>query len=296
MATGSNAMPLKLHQNTNILDKSFHEQNTRSYVMSAVLDRHGFAVCIYAPAKNKVIGLITQPFKEVENEAEISTQLDDILNTFPWLSFPFLKVCLLYRNKLNTLIPLPLFDKKNAALYLEFNHPRPKENRVVFDQVKHSDAVNVYSLPETVIEKVKTTWPNVVLKHASTSLIEGLNVLVKNKSNDNNLFLNVAENSFELVYFKENKLHFYNQFAFHTKEDFVYFLLSTIEQLELNPESVDLLLSGRIDQSDALYEIVFRYIRNVSFVQRNESFLYAYILDEIKSHRHFVLFNSLPCE
>lgn len=289
-------MPRQLHQNTNFLDKSFNEQNTRNYVMSGLLDMHGFAISIYDPEKNKVIGLVEQAFEGLENEEEISTQLDTLLNNIPWLGFPFLHVSVVCRNAVSTLVPTPLFDKNKAALYLEFNHISQKENRIVFDNVKHSDAVNVYSLPKLIIEKVKTSWPNVLLKHSATCLIENLHVLIKNKSDNNSLFLNVAENSFDLVYFKHNKLHFFNHFAFNTKEDFIYFLLTAIEQLKLNPELVDLQLSGKIDKSDAVYEIIYRYIRQVSFLGRNDNLSYSYVLDEVKPHAHFILFNSLQCE
>ena len=264
--------------------------------MSALLDVHGFSLCIYDPEKNKIIGLVEQHFEGLENESGINTQLDSLLIKIPWLGFPFLRISMVYRTPVSTLLPQALFNKTNAALYLEFNHVHPKENRIVFDHVKHSDAVNVYSLPKTIIEKIKTTWPNVLLKHSSTCLIENLHVLVKNKSDDNSLFLNVEENSFDLIYFKHNKLHFINQFAFNTKEDFIYFLLTAIEQLKLNPESVELLLSGKIDKSDALYEIIYRYIRQVSFLERNDNLSYSYVLDEVKPHAHFILFNSLQCE
>ena len=289
-------MPHQLHLNTSFLDKSFNERNTRNYVMSAMLDVHGFALSVYNPARNKITGLFTHQFEGLAKAEEIADSLAVLLNEVSWLAFPFSKVCLLYRNSLNTLIPQPLFDKKNAALYLEFNQGIQRENRVVFDMVKQTDAVNVYYLPEALVEKVKTVWPNVLLKHASTGLIEHLAVLVKNKSDNNTLFVNVAKGSFDLVFFRENKLVYYNQFRFNTKEDFIYFLLTAIEQLDLNPETVKLMLLGRVDKSDTIYEIIYRYVRHISFVGRNDNFSYSYVLDEVKAHEHFVLFNSLQCE
>jgi len=278
------------------LDKSFNKLNTRNYVMSALFDVNGFSVSIYDPDKNKIIGLVTYHFEKLKGAEEINAQLDHFLNAVSWLSFPFLKICLAYRNKLSTLIPLPLFDKKNAALYLEFNHILQQENRVVFDYIKHTDAVNIYSLPKLLFEKVKTIWPNALLKHASTILIENLNVLVKNKSDNNALFVNVTKNSFDVVYFKDNKLDFYNQFQFNTATDFIYFLLSAIEQLKLNPESVKLILLGNIEKGDVFYEIIYRYIRHISFIKRNDNYTYSYVLDDIKPQTPYLLYNSLQCE
>lgn len=289
-------MPRQKHRNSSFLDKSFNEQNTRNYVMSITLDIHGFTAGIYDQGKNKVLGIITHHFEGLKKEGEITGQLEVFLSTVSWLTLPFSNVNLVYKNNESTLVPMPLFDKNNAALYLEFNHVFQKNNRIAFDNIKHTDAVNVYGLPKSLIEKVKTTWPNIVLKHSATSLIENLSVLVKNKSDNNTLFIDVSVGSFDLVYFKDNKLHFYNQFSFHTKTDFIYFLLSAIEQLKLNPESVNLMLLGKIDKSDEIYEIVYRYVRNIEFVKRNDNYSYSYVLDELKQHEHFVLFNSLQCE
>ncbi|MCF6170894.1 MAG: DUF3822 family protein [Bacteroidales bacterium] len=289
-------MPHQLYPNSSLLDKSFHERNTRNYVMSAQLSIHGFTLCVYNPATNKIAGLFTHSFDTLEKAEEITGRLAVLLDEVSWLAFPFSKVCMFYGSNLNTLIPRALFDEKNAALYLEFNQGPLTKNRIVFDSLKHTDAVNVYCLPETLVEKIKTLWPNVLLKHASTGLIEHLAVLVKNKADSNTLFAHVGKNSFDLVFFRENKLVFYNRFRFMAKEDFIYFLLSAIEQLDLNPETVKLVLLGNIAKGDVVYEIIYRYIRHISFVGRNDNFSYSYVLDEVKAHEHFVLFNGLQCE
>lgn len=281
---------------TSFLDKSFHEQHSRNYVLSAFSDAHHFTFCIYEPLKNKIIGLLNCTPEEAGKEAEAHIQLENLLTAVPWLGLPYSHVCMVYHNRLSTLVPTPLFNPSNASLYLEFNHTFNKETRVLFDTIKHTDAVNVYGLSGKLVEHVKIAWPNVQLRHAATSLIESLHVLVKNRNDNNILFVNVAKNSFDLVYFKEEKLHFYNQFAYLTKEDFIYFLLASMEQLELNPESVSLQLLGNIDKGDEIYEIIYCYIRNIDFVPQNDAYSYSFVLDEIKAHEHFILFNNLQCE
>lgn len=281
---------------TSFLDKSFQEQHSRNYVLSALIDAHNIAFCIYEPLKNKVIGLVNCSPEDAEKEIETSDLIENLLNTVPYLGFPFARVCMVYYNNLSTLVPTPLFNQNNAALYLEFNHEFTKETRVLFDAVKHTDAVNVYGFSEKFVKRVKIAWPNVCLRHAASSMIENLHILVKNKNDNNILFVNVAKNSFDLIYFKEGKLHFYNQFAYNTKEDLIYFLLASIEQLELNPESVSLQLLGSIEKGGEIYEILYRYIRNIDFVHRNDNFSYSYVLDDLKPHEHFLLFNNLQCE
>ena len=145
-------------------------------------------------------------------------------------------------------------------------------------------------------KKARDFWPNVKILHFSSALIESLSINLKNKTSAKNLLINVRSGCFDVVYFVDNKLHFFNSFDFRTKEDFIYFLLITIDQLGLNPEKVELLLMGEIDSSDENYQMVHKYIKYFSFIERNNNYGYSYVLDELMSHKYFALFNAMQCE
>jgi hypothetical protein len=162
--------------------------------------------------------------------------------------------------------------------------------------LKNNQAVNIYYLPNFVVEKAKDFWPNVNLLHFSTAMIESLSINFKNKVDKKTLFVNLRDDCFDVVYFKENKLHFYNSFDFHTKEDFIYFLLISIEQLMLNPEDVNLIISGNIKETDQTYKMIHQYIKNYSFISRNDNYSYSFVLDELKYYKYYILFNALQCE
>ena len=49
---------------------------------------------------------------------------------------------------------------------------------------------------------------------------------------------------FEIIVIANKKLQLYNTFQFTSKEDFIYYVLFTAEQLKLNPEKFELLLLG----------------------------------------------------
>ena len=88
------------------------------------------------------------------------------------------------------------------------------------------------------------------------------------------------------------KLLLYNTFEYQTKEDFIYYLLFTAEQLQLNPEIFQLKLFGKISKENELYQIAYKYIRNVSlFFEHND-------LDKNISQenylQHFILIHA--CE
>ena len=128
-------------------------------------------------------------------------------------------------------------------------------------------------------------------KHASTILLE--HVLIQEKhSRDNTIYINVELFHFEMVVVKKGKLQLYNTFEYHTKEDFIYFILFTIEQLKLNPETVVVKLSGSIEKTDALYQILYIYIRYVTFDRPCKKYAYDDTYATASKHQHTLILNS----
>lgn len=289
-------MPVRIKPYISLIDKSFRESQTKNYIMSMQISLHGLVFSIFSEDKNKFIGFEAYRFNKLESTSKIPSQLDLILNEKPWFAYPFKKFFLLYQNSHNTLIPNVLFEKDKKSLYLGFNQIFQENSRIVYDDLKNTLASNIYYLPNPIAEKIKEFWPNASIMHFSTVLIEGLMRNFKNNTDHNTLFINLRDGNFDIVNFKLNKLFYYNNFSFRTKEDFIYFLLSAIENLNLNPEDVKIILSGEINKGMDIYEMIHQYIRNFSFIEKNQNLAFSYILDELKPHSYYPLFNSVQCE
>ena len=102
-------------------------------------------------------------------------------------------------------------------------------------------------------------------RHPTTALLESLIKENLERTDDNRIYLNVNDQYFEIFVFKEAKLLFYNTFRFKTKEDFLYFLLFTMEQLHLDTETVPVYFMGMIEEDSQIVELATRYVRNVRF-------------------------------
>ena len=169
-------------------------------------------------------------------------------------------------------------------------------DRILTDHLTTTEAVNIYYLSNPVVEKIKDLWANANIVHQTSVLLESILITHRNLSNENKVFIHAGKNYFDFVWLKKDKLGFFNRFKFHTPEDFIYFILFTFDQLGLNPEHAEVVFSGQIDQSMPYYEITWKYVRNISFASRNNSFDYSYILEEIAFHQHILLYNALQCE
>jgi hypothetical protein len=95
------------------------------------------------------------------------------------------------------------------------------------------------------------------------------------------------------VYLKNGKLNLFNTFNFDSKEDFMYYVLYSIEQLNLNADSVDFKLLGDIKKGNELYDLIYTYVRNVSFGNNSSTIKISDAYAKtIQNHNHFSLINS----
>jgi hypothetical protein len=104
------------------------------------------------------------------------------------------------------------------------------------------------------------------------------------------VYVNVSRDHFEIIVIENAKLMLYNTFKHQTKEDFIYFILFTAEQLNLNPETIELVFIGDITKDNDLYKIAYKYIRQISFGKRYDN--YKYEIQPKSEHSNFALIKS----
>ena len=69
--------------------------------------------------------------------------------------------------------------------------------------------------------------------------------------------MNISQSLFDIVVLKDSKILFYNNFEYQTKEDFIYYILFTLEQLELSTDKTKVSLLGDINKQSELYKILY---------------------------------------
>ena len=285
-------MPFQSKPNISFLDKSFQEGLTHSYILSVYIDSHTVSCAVFHETQNKYLGLICYHSK---TGSSVESLLKQVYDDHTWLGAEFKSVHVIVSNSFHTLMPLPLFDEMKMESYLTFNQKILADSDIRYDQLKHTQAANIYAVPENLDVLLRHYWPSSRIFHSSTVLSESLVINFKNVMDDKIVYVNVNDDCFDLLNFKQSKLNFNNSFGYKTKEDFIYFLLAALEQLELNPEEVEVVLIGAIDKNDVLHEMIFKYIRHSSFIARNNTMKYAYVFDDLNYHHHYIVLNALLC-
>ncbi|HIE44957.1 MAG TPA: DUF3822 family protein [Flavobacteriaceae bacterium] len=85
----------------------------------------------------------------------------------------------------------------------------------------------------------------------------------------------------------------YNTFEYKTVEDFIYYVLFSMDQLQLNVEDVELELLGKIKEEDGLFIALYKYVRNVSLLKYKPKYNSLLSITDVYKRENFCLFNTI---
>ena len=201
----------------------------------------------------------------------LSEKLNTIINESEIDQSNIIDVKLIICNKLSSLVPNNLFEKKLSLEYLKFNSKLLENDFAAHDFIEEIDAVNVYLPYMNVNNYIIDNFGSFNFYHYSTLLIKKL--IKYNKEKEPCLYVNLQEESFQVLIIKKNKLLYYNNFDFKKKEDILYFLLFVIEQNKIDSNKSKLYLIGKIDLKSDAYLLISKFISNVEIIDFKESYI-----------------------
>lgn len=266
-------------------------KNISNLKLSIQASLNGLSFCILNIETNTVTYLKTFDFEKKLNPNQILDKIQHCFNTKVELDEIFYEVTVIHENELSTLVPKALFNENNLADYLKFNNKILSTDFITFDEIALNDSINVYVPYININNYLYDFFGEFTYKHSSTVLIEEVLKAEKNAEKPK-MYVNISNKHFEVVVVEQGKLKFYNTFEYYTKEDFIYFILFTSEQLGLNPESFDLIFTGNVDSNDELYSVAYKYIRYVGFSKSLDDYKYAETALPKNNHNQLVILNS----
>ncbi len=242
----------------NITDKNYNK-------LSLQVTLNGFSYCICDTLNNKIVALKEINFNIFPESSKVEDLYWKAFNDYPELKEKYDEVIVLHDSNLNTFVPTALFDEEFLGSYLQYNTKVFETDFFAFDALPNYEMNHVFIPYVNINNFLFDQFSTFNYKHVNTILVSKLLELSKN-IDEKQVFVHFSKNKFEIIVVQNQKLLLFNSFDFVTKEDFIYFLLFTIEQLNLNPEHFKLQLLGLISEESELFEIAYKFVRNVSLL------------------------------
>jgi len=260
--------------------------------LSIQLSLDGFSFCIINTVENQFEKLEHHPFHNGSPTPEkLLNNVVDLFSKNKDLQKRYGSVNITHVNQLSSLVPKSLFDEEHSRDYLKFSTKTYSNDYIVHDELENHDMINVYIPFVNVNNFFLERFGSFEYKHFSTVLVNNLMNTYK-YSEHPHMFAHIGHDRFEIVVIARNKLMLYNSFDYQGKEDFIYYVLFTAEQLDLDPEKFELVLAGKISTESDLYDVAYKYVRKVSLLEIRSQFKFSSNISEATQRRHFTLINQ----
>ena len=244
----------------------------------------GFSFCT-TNTHNEVLEFSSYTFSKTKNSPELVLEkLQDIFKKEKSLQYDFETVSVIHQNNLNTLVPNEYFKEDALKSYLKYSIKTIATDLITFDELDFMNSKNVYIPYVNINNFLFQNFGEFEYKHYSSVLLEKLFSIA---SNDICCYIHVSKSTFDIVIIKNSNLQFFNIFEYKTKEDFMYYVLFTLEQLELSTEETLVTVLGDIEEDSDLFRLMYTYIRNIDFLSSKNAVFNNQ--KEISKHSNFIL-------
>ena len=264
------------------INKNIEVTSKRKLSIQFSLD--GFSFCT-TNTHNEVIEFSSYYFSKTKNSPElILEKLQDIFKKEKSLQYDFETVTVIHQNNLNTLVPNEYFKKDALKSYLKYSIKTIASDLITFDELDFMNSKNVYVPYVNINNFLFQNFGEFEYKHYSSVMLEKLFSIA---TNDICCYIHVSKSTFDIVIIKNSNLQFFNVFEYKTKEDFMYYVLFTLEQLDLSTEETLVSILGDMEEDSDLFRLMYTYIRNIDFLSsKNPVFNNQ---KEISKHSNFIL-------
>lgn len=260
-----------------IMGKPNNKSNNFHHKLSILSSQGGFSFLIQS--EDELIRL-----EHVESRSQSpEDQLDQLKKTIDEdfiINNHIDQVKLIFDNKLFTNVPDIYFDNTQAAHYLKYNTELIPGDYIDHDHVKPFQMKVLYIPIMNIYNYFIDLVGNVSYQHFLSAYLSAVDVPADVKES---VFIHRYFDNCYILAFYKGKCMLANRFQIETDEDIAYYLLSCIEQLSFNRETLHLKVSGFINKTDKAYSYFYDYIKNITFYKPVTS--EKQFLSEITSHQ-----------
>ena len=265
---------------TILADSSFDSNQISNLHLSIELSSSSLSYCIIDTQKYRCLLLSSQKL-ETDNLLEIFSNDDYLSQNFKSKSISFV-------NFANTLVPFELYEKEDKENLFALNHELNDE--VLLEDNLREEIINLHAVPKLFFQTIKNILPGAALRSQSSILINNftnLNLKVET------MFLYLKDSFVNIVVTKGKNLLFQNKFNYVTKEDLLFYVLFSIQELNFSNEDINTIVYGNVTEDE--FNILYDYIRNIKYGNKLKDISCSNEFNSIENHCYSILYRQFLC-
>ncbi len=226
-----------------MITNSFKDLNKTTSSLSIQLGLNGFSFFVSSQQLNS--DALQLNLNSRASEKEVSEALSDFILKNEILQQNFSKVFVTYTDYIFNLVPNTIFDKDQISNYLEYNVKPLVSDSILYQEVH--DTTVIYTIPTLIKTQLEQLYNITSYNHLSSILLK--HILKEYKQNIGpRIFIYTYQDFFYLYVLNGQELQFCNTFPYQSNGDFLYYLIFSLEQLNLDPAKETLHLLNNINE------------------------------------------------
>ncbi|SHG09436.1 DUF3822 family protein [Pedobacter caeni] len=274
------------HKNSILLvDPEFDPSTAPDCNLLLKITADSFSYAIIDKTSNQLKAVYDQQeCRDIARDVSTKLKNDSYLN----LPFKDIKVAVYTENSIS--VPNALFDAQNLDQYAKFFTEEQSDNLYIRPFSSYG-FTSIFTLHRFIDEALADSLLSCKLFDQLAPVL----AMAKDQS-QKSLILDFTAVSFNAVVTDEEKMIFRNYYEVENTEEFNYYLLFIINQLELNTKECHVQLSGIVHENDHYYQCIAKYFKNISFNTPLSDQVDHKILDDMPAHYYSSLLALDICE
>ena len=268
-------------------DENFESQHAEKCDLFVELSPARISYAIVDDVSNQLQVLFSS---RIASNILILDKLDTLFNTHTELQLPFRQIKIGLQTSQFTFIPDELFDPSLVKEYAKFT-----QSGTHINDIKSAGIKNVVTIELERQEALQTRFHQAQFFSQADSFIAGMDSMIDGNGGTS-FGLNVQSETIEVAVFDSDRLRFYNLFDCVNADEFNYFLLTIVKELNLDPAQTKILLAGAIEKNDAYYQRIQKYFQDIHFLNTRQLLVQSDLTDQLAPHLFFSLISLNLCE
>ena len=275
----------------NISEKTptFNINKTSTYNLSIQISQWGFTYCILDSYSKEYVAVKHAGYGMELSDENLYDKIKQHITSDACMGKSYKSVDMIFVTRKSVLIPNAIFDKTKLKELTKVNFEVTDKEEIQFNKLKAISACNVFVIPSYITTLMVNMFPEINFYHEATPFIENI---IKNGSEETTVSVNFYYDFIEIAVTEKGKVLLYNTFGYKTPEDVLYSISSVMTKLKLNKKTA-VRLSGYLDKDSETFNLLYKYLANVSFITLGEDLKYPF--EEVMPGHTFFNMMTLPC-
>lgn len=246
-----------------IIPDSIADGNLQNNLLLMEVSDQIFCYVLYNRESQRFLGFRQYNLDFIPGKTPLEA-LTEILAGDQHLQHQFAEAFLVYHYTDSNLIPEKFFAIDLNKPITEIVYGNARKGLLLNDKVQGWDLYNIYRIPREVHSLLQQKFSAGKYWHYNTLLLSGVE---KDRLEGDTIKVVIAADKFAVVAFKDQQLQLAQSYHYQTPEDVSFQLLALALQFGIDQETVNLKVSGLMDEQSILYQELLKYFHQLEWEQ-----------------------------